>query len=214
MTAPLTPKETKVYEFIKKYSALNGFPPTYMEIQEEFELKAIGSVQQYIEQLHDKGYIKNKIGLSKKRSLELVSQEQNEIVRAMSSEVISVPLEGKVAAGRLTEAVQNREYIDIPKSLVKQNADYFALKVKGDSMIEEHIMDGDLVIIKRQNTASNGQTVVAIVDNEATIKKFYHRKTHIELVPANPEFEVIKVKPSPQFKILGILSSVIRTVEA
>ncbi len=206
MTAPLTPKETKVYEFIKKYSASNGYPPTYMEIQEEFELKAIGSVQQYVEQLREKGYLKNQIGLSKKRSLELTQLNQ--------SEVISVPLEGKVAAGRLTEAVQNREYVDIPRSLVKQNADYFALKVKGDSMIEEHIMDGDLVIIKRQNTASNGQTVVAIVDNEATIKKFYNRKTHIELVPANPEFEVIKVKPSPQFKILGILSSVIRTVEA
>ena len=206
MTAPLTPKETKVYEFIKKYSALNGYPPTYAEIQETFELKAIGSVQQYIEQLTDKGYLKNQIGLSKKRSLELIDHDK--------SEVISVPLEGKVAAGRLTEAVQNREYIDIPKSLVRQNADYFALKVKGDSMIEEHIMDGDLVIIKRQDTATNGQTVVAIVENEATIKKFYNRKTHIELVPANPEFEIIKVKPSPQFKILGILSSVIRTVEA
>ena len=204
MTAPLTPKESKVYEFIKKYSSTKGYPPTYSEIQEKFQFKAIGSVQQYIEQLSDKGYLKNQIGLSKKRSLEIIDHDQ--------SEVVSVPLEGKVAAGKLTEAVQNREYVDIPRSLIRQNADYFALKVKGDSMIEEHIMDGDLVIIKRQNTAVNGQTVVAIVENEATIKKFYHRKTHIELVPANPEFEIIKVKLSPHFKIVGILSSVIRTV--
>lgn len=205
MTIPLTPKETKVFEFIKAYSEAKGYPPTYVEIQEEFALKAIGSVQQYIEQLSDKGYLKSQIGLSRKRSLELVDRDQGEVV--------SIPLEGKVAAGRLTEAVHNREYVDIPRSLIKQNADYFALKVKGDSMIEEHIMDGDLVIIKRQSTAHNGQTVVAIVENEATIKKYYHRKTHIELVPANPDYSVIKVKLSPQFKILGILSSVIRTVE-
>lgn len=205
MTTPMTPKETKVYEFIKKYSLAKGYPPTYSEIQEKFELKAIGSVQQYIEQLSQKGYLKNQIGLSKKRSLELTHHDQ--------SEVISIPLEGKVAAGRLTEAVHHREYVDIPRSLIKHNGDYFALKVKGDSMIEEHIMDGDLVIIKRQDTAINGQTVVAIVENEATIKKFYNRKTHIELVPANPDFDIIKIKPSPYFKILGVLSSVIRTVD-
>lgn len=203
-TPNLTPKEQKVFHFIKTFSEKNGFAPTYAEIQEKFEYKAIASVQQFVSQLIEKGYLKAPVGESKKRAIEVLEKE---------GELVSLPLEGLVAAGKFTEAVQHREYIDIPRSLLKNPDDYFALKVKGDSMIDECIMDGDYVVIRRQHHASNGQTVVALFENDATIKKYYRRNERIELHPANPRYEIIKVKQSSEFKILGVLASVIRRLE-
>ena len=205
----LTKNEGKIFNYIKGFSEKKGYPPSYSEIQKKFGFKAKSSVQQYVEQLTKKGYLNESPEKSRRLPLQLAE------VRAIDdeSEIVSIPLEGKVAAGRLTEAIQHREYIDVPRYFVKSNSEYFALKVKGDSMIEDCIMDGDTVIIKRQTNASNGQTVVALVNDEATIKKYYRRKEHIELVPANPNYDVIKVEPSAEFKILGILSSVIRQLE-
>lgn len=202
---PLTPKEQKILNFIRSYSTEHGFPPTYLEIQEEFQYKAISSVQQFVEQLVNKSYLKAPLGEGKKRALELASNT--------SSGLVSIPMEGRVAAGKLTEAVQSREHIDVPKSLLKEGSDYFALRVKGDSMIGDCILDGDTVIIRRQHNAHDGQTVVALVNDEATIKRFYHRKSHIELHPANPNFDVIRVHDDAEFKILGVLSSIIRSFD-
>lgn len=198
----LTPKEQKVYRFIKQYVEKREYAPTYAEIQEEFGYKAVSSVQQYIEQLVDKGYLNAPLGQGQKRALSLVDDP--------ASKVLSVPLEGSVAAGRLTEAVNNRDVIEVPYSLVKPGGDYFALKIKGDSMMDDGILDGDLAIIRRQPTAHNGQTVVAMVDRETTIKKYYRRPNHVELHPANRSFQVIRVDPPADFSILGVLSSVIR----
>lgn len=198
----LTPKELKILGFIRMYSEKHQCPPTYSEIQLKFGYKSASSVQQFIEQLVEKGYLEAPLGQSKKRALRLVDDP--------ASELAHLPLEGEVAAGYLTEAVQNREPVAIPRSFLKNDADYFALKVKGDSMIGDCIMDGDIVIIKRQSSAHNGQTVVAMVDKEATIKRFYQKKMHIELHPANANFEIIKVNKTADFKILGILTSVIR----
>ncbi|MGE3973730.1 MAG: transcriptional repressor LexA [Bdellovibrionales bacterium] len=200
-----TPKEMKVYEFIVDYTEQNGFSPTYEEIREKFDYKSISSVQQFVQQLVKKGFLKAQVGTNKKRTLVPASYQE--------SEVVSVPLEGLVAAGRLTEAVQNREYVDIPRGLITANTDYFALRVKGDSMIDDCIMDGDLVIIKRQHTAMNGQTVVALVGDEATIKRFYRTKERVELHPANPNYQVIEVEQDAEFKILGVLASLIRRLE-
>ncbi len=197
---PLTPKEQKILNFIKTYSEKRGYAPTYSEIQEKFQYKAISSVQQFIQQLVDKGYLQVPIGESRKRALILAKTEN----------ATEVPLEGYVAAGRLTEAVTHREYVNVPTDMLKSGADYFALKIKGDSMIEDCILDGDLAIIRRQEEANNGQTVVAIVGSDATIKRFYKKKTHIELHPANPNYDVIKIQPDEDFKILGVLASVIR----
>ncbi len=200
-----TPKELKVYEYIQSFTKKHGYSPTYEEIREKFEYKAISSVQQFVEQLVKKGFLKAQLGTNRKRTLVPLRNDE--------SELVSIPLEGKVAAGRLHEAVQNREYVDIPRGLINDNTDYFALRVKGDSMIEDCIMDGDLVIIKRQHTASNGQTVVALVGDEATIKRFYKKKESIELHPANPNYDVIRVGGEADFKILGVLASLIRRVE-
>ena len=121
-----------------------------------------------------------------------------------------IPLEGYVAAGRLTEAIQNREYIEVTPDLVKSNQDMFALQVRGDSMIEDCIMDGDLVIVKRQPTARNGQTIIAMVDGDATLKRYYKRTNSIELHPANPNYAIIHVAPTANFQILGVVTNVIR----
>lgn len=128
-------------------------------------------------------------------------------------ETTSIPLEGKVAAGKLTEAVRSNESVEVPKNMLKPGAEYFALTVKGDSMIEDCIMEGDLVVIKRQHSALNGQTVVALVEDEATIKKYYRRHGKIELHPANPHFQIITVPENKEFKILGVLASVIRRLD-
>lgn len=205
----LTPKELKVYEYIKRFTEKKGYAPSYAEIQDAFQFKAISSVQQYLDQLVTKGYLKPTVGENKRRALEVVEQDTFQELEG----IVSIPVEGRVAAGRLTEAVQNREYVDIPRALIKNNGDYFALRVKGDSMIEDCIMDGDLVIIKRTHEASNGQTVVALVENDATIKRFYKRKGRIELHPANPHYDIITLEDTSEFKILGVLSSVIRQCE-
>ena len=128
-------------------------------------------------------------------------------------QTVAIPHEGKVAAGKLTEAVRSPESVQVPRHLLKPGAAYFALTVKGDSMIEDCIMEGDLVVIKRQHSAQNGQTVVALVNDEATIKRYYRRPDKIELHPANPSFDVITVPADKEFKILGVLASVIRRLE-
>jgi repressor LexA len=197
---PLTPKEQKVLSFIQAYQRKRGVAPTYAEIQEKFEYKALSSIQQFIGQLVDKGHLKAPLGKSQKRALEIVEDQP----------YITIPLEGYVQAGRLTEAIQNREYIEVTPDLVNSSQDMFALKVRGDSMIGDCIMDGDLVIVKRQPTARNNQTVIAMVDGEATLKRYFKRTTHIELHPANPEFAVIHVAPTANFQILGVVTNVIR----
>ncbi len=201
----LTPKEQKILGFIRNYSERHLRPPTYAEIQIKFNYKSASSIQQFVEQLVNKGHLKAPLGQSKKRALELVDDT--------TTEIATLRLEGEVAAGRLTEAISQREFVKVPRALLtNESSEYFALKVKGDSMIGDYIMDGDMVIIKRQSIASNGQTIVAMVDNEATIKKFYQKKTGIELHPANPNYDIIRVKRNSDFKILGIMTSLIRKV--
>jgi repressor LexA len=202
----LTEKEERIYEFIKKFIDSESRSPTMFEICAEFGYKNPSSVQDFISNLCRKGYLRVPVGSNKKRSIEVVGKRN-------ISDVEQIPLEGYVAAGKLTEAVANRDYLDVPRSLLKLGAEYFALKIKGDSMIEECIADGDYVLIRRQTTATNGQIVVAMVEDQATIKKFYKKKTHVELHPANPSFDVIKVEETSDLKILGILSSVIRRIE-
>jgi repressor LexA len=208
----LTKNEQRILKFIENFYEKKGYVPSYSEIQEKFGFKAKSSVQQYVEQLTAKGYLVERADKNRKLPIQLASVN----IRSLTKEndgLVSIPLEGKVAAGRLTEAVHHREYIDIPHDLVRPQADYFALRVKGDSMIGDCIMDGDTVIIRRQHSAQNGQTVVALVGDEATIKRYYKKRDCIELHPANPTYEVIEVGVSSDFKILGILSSVIRKLE-
>jgi repressor LexA len=192
----LTVNQKKVLDFLKKYQERYGFPPTYEVIAKNFGYAAKSSVQHYIDALIAKGY------LTKERYLSngLVLHEEGNLI----------PLLGKVAAGAPLEHRKYDERIEVPLAMLKGAGSYFALQVSGQSMIGEGILDGDYVIIRQQDTANNGEIVVAELDYEATIKKFFKKKDRIELHSANPEFKPILVKDEMAFKISGIYLGLIR----
>ncbi len=196
-TMSLTKKQKQVYDFIVDYMDENNFAPTQMEIKEHFGFKSLGSVQDYIKYLTNAGYIKNDTNAV--RGLQLTREQEP---------TIEIPLLGSVAAGCPIEAIEEHEYISVPKSLIRRGQ-YFALNVQGQSMIDDGILDGDVIIVKKQNHATNGETIVASIDNEATVKKYYNKKNYIELHPANPTMSPFIVREE-SFEIKGILVGLIR----
>lgn len=195
----LTKKQMAVLNFIKNYVEMEGTPPTQEEIREHFELKSLGSVQKYLSYLKEKGMIS--LDWNAKRGI-MLTQEENPF---------EIPLLGDIAAGNPLEVLKNpTETITLPDYISLKQGPHFALKVKGDSMIDEGIMPFDLAIIKHQNTANNGQIVAAVIDDEATLKRYYNHKGKIELHPANSNYKPIKVSPDSSFSIAGILKAVIR----
>lgn len=191
---PLTPKEKSVLEFLEVYARLHGFAPTYQEICRHFGFASFNSAQRYLKQLESKGYI-SLGGANQKRAISLLrsaSAYQDEIEdRNMSDvgeetnpsnpEAFQIPMLGRVAAGAPLEAYENDEYIDVPASLVKRPDRTFALRVQGQSMIEDGIFDGDVILVQRQNQAENGEIVVAVVrgehgPEEATVKRYFQKK--------------------------------------
>lgn len=203
---PITPKQQRVLEFIQNYIALHNYSPSFEEIRAELDASSVNSAKQFVDQLIEKGYLLRPKEKNQNRFLRLAPASSKEESRR-------VKLVGSVAAGYPIEAIETRDYIEVPSDFISDHGEYFALRVKGDSMIEDCIMDGDIVVIRREQTAQNGQTVVALIENDATIKRFYKKQTHIELHPANPKYNVIKVEAEAEFKILGVLASVIRKLE-
>ena len=194
----ITPKQKLIYDFILRFRQKRGFSPSLKEIAEHFGFKAIGTVQDYIAALEKHGMIER--GTSNtKRSMQVKTPEK------------SLPLLGRVAAGSPIENIFNDRFIEVPANLNEKSGEHFVLEVRGDSMIEDGILDGDFVVI-RKSEPTNGQTIVALIDNEATIKKFYRRKGQIELQPANANYKPITVKPHQVFKIEGVLSGLIRKI--
>ncbi|RYZ63992.1 MAG: transcriptional repressor LexA [Proteobacteria bacterium] len=200
---PLTEKESRVYDFIEQYFAENTRPPSYEEIRSALGYARISSVQDFLAQLKQKGYLRVPIGANKKRAIELVSKKR-------ISDVEHLPLLGRVAAGLPIEAIESKEYIEVPRSMLTAHGTHFALRVAGQSMRDDAILDGDIVILKKQNSAENGQIVVALIEGEATIKRYYRKKNRVELHPANPEFKVITVDESESFSIEGVLKGLVR----
>jgi repressor LexA len=192
----LTANQKKILEFIEKSEEKNGFPPTYETIAKYFGYATKSSVQHYIEVLTKKGYLTKERHLS--HSLR-VHKDGN-----------LIPLLGKVAAGRPIENKKYNERIEVPLNMMKAAGEYFALQVSGDSMIGEGILDGDYVVIRSQNTATNGEIVVAELDEEATIKRFYKKRDHVELHSANPQYKPILVGENKQLKIAGIYCGLLR----
>ena len=194
----LIKKEKEVYEFIKKQIELEGYPPSVREICAAVGLSSPSTVQRYINSLEEKGYILK--GGSKKRAITLPKQE-NEV------EVMSVPIVGTVAAGQPILAEENiDEYFPLPMNYAGKK-DMFMLKVKGESMINAGILDGDYVIVESADTARNGEIVVALLDDSATVKTFYKERDAIRLQPENNALEPIISK---DVKILGKVSGVFR----
>ncbi len=184
----LTKKQEEILTVIKKFIAEKGYAPTIRELCKLCNLSSTATMFVHLKNLTNKGYISQTE--SKFRTIEL--NVQNEFAKK-DDNVIEVPLLGKVAAGNPIEAIENpNEFFNLPKELVPQNTEVFTLEVNGESMINAGILDNDIVIVKKQQTANNGEIVVAMTDeNEVTLKRFYKEKNHIRLQPENDLLEPI-----------------------
>jgi len=199
----LTKKQHELLEFIRDFIIDHGYSPTFREIARHFGLSSIATVSQHIDTLIDKGFIKK--SSNEARGLELVSVDDNDL---NITEIINLPLMGLIAAGEPIEAVANPEPIAVPAKFVVHKENSYVLQVRGDSMIEDGILDGDYVVVERNPSPNNGDTVVALLDNAyATLKKFYREAGRIRLQPANKRLKPIFTKDP---LIQGIVRAVIR----
>jgi len=198
---PLSKKEKSILDYLLAFNQENGFMPTRQEIAEHFDFKSANSAQQYIQQLMDKGYLEN---TGKKQGLILSFKSPTSL-----SYPSKIPLLGKVAAGLAVESNEISEELEVPPSLLGKGK-CFALKIRGLSMIEDGILEDDVVIIEETNQAKNGDVIVALINGESTIKRYFKKGDLIELQPANSKMKPIKVKPNDNFQIRGILKSLMR----
>jgi len=182
--AELNEKLSRVLNYLRNYIEENGFPPTVREICSELEIKSTATVYSYLERLKELGYLKK--SRAKNRALEVVDKKK--------ASFKTVPLVGRVTAGTPILAEENVEgYVPLPADIFRAN-DLFMLAVEGDSMIEAGIYDGDIIIVNRQNYAENGDIVVALIGNEATVKRFFKEKGYIRLHPENSSMQDIIVE--------------------
>lgn len=197
----ITAKQKEILEYIK-YEIINkGYPPAVREICEAVHLKSTSSVHAHLESLEKNGYIRR--DPTKPRAIEIMDENFNLTRR----EIVNVPVIGSVAAGQPILAVENIEsYFPIPAEMMP-NQETFVLKVKGESMVDAGIFDGDRVLVQKQPTAENGEIVVALIDNSATVKTFYKEADHIRLQPENDAYDPIIV---PDCVILGKVFGVFR----
>lgn len=222
-SSKLTARQQQIYDFICSEVASKGYPPSVREIAEAVGLKSPSTVHTHLQVLEDKGFIKR--DLSKPRALEITAPQSHAFIGGASSSsvssapagldsalqpgVITLPVVGRVAAGLPILAEQNIEdTISLPKSIVGDSAS-FVLRVKGESMIGAGIFDGDYVIVKQQDDAINGQIVVALIDDGATVKTFYRESDRIRLQPENPTMSPIY---ADEVTILGKVVALIRAM--
>ena len=199
----LTGRQIEILNFIRSYSQENLCPPTIRECSAHFGITP-GAVQCHFAALQKKGYLSQPDKRS--RSIRVLLDEDG---YDSQPTIVRVPLLGTVAAGKPLLCEENLEgYINLSEPFVKKTGTYFALKVRGTSMIEAGIQDGDMAIIRQTNTANNGQIVVAVLDDAITLKRFYKESYRIRLQPENPAFKPIYCQDA---HIVGVLSSLIRT---
>ena len=197
----ITDKQREILEYIKQEILNKGYPPTVREMCDAVHLKSTSSIHSHLESLEKNGYIRR--DPSKHRTIEIVDDNFNLTRR----EVVNVPVVGSIAAGQPLLAVQNIDnYFPIPSEYMP-NQDTFMLHVKGESMINAGIFDGDVILVKQQNTARNGEIVAALVDDSATVKTFYKEAGHIRLQPENDTMDPIIVADC---QILGVVFGVFR----
>lgn len=198
----ISKKQQEILDFLKSEILAHGYPPTVREICDAVHLKSTSSVHSHLESLEKNGYIKR--DPTKPRAIEIVDDAFNNTRR----DVASIPLVGQVAAGIPILATENIEsYFPIPADYLPGNP-AFMLRVKGTSMIKAGINNGDLLLVEEKNTAENGDIVVALIDDSATVKKFYKEKGYIRLQPENDEMDPIIVKSD--LKIVGKVFGVLR----
>lgn len=198
---PLTKKQSAILDFIRRHIAERGYAPSYREIAKQFDLSSTATVCQHIRALSEKGAI-NMGTDGEARSIEL---SETSIPTEMA---VLLPLAGLITAGEPIEAVEENETIAMPAAFVTDASNSFVLKVKGQSMIEDGILNGDYVVVERNPSPKNGDVVVALIDNSyATLKHFYREPNRIRLQPANSSMEPIYVKDCI---VQGVVRAVIR----
>ncbi len=197
----LTGKQSQILAYIEKQLARKRVAPTHREIAHRFKLSSVATVHEHLAALQKKGFLKRQRG-----------QARAIVVSNQRSDLVPIPLLGIIAAGQPIEAIESKETILVSKSQLPLFRDAYALKVAGDSMIDEGIEDGDIVVIHKQETANNGDRVVALLNNtDVTLKRFYQNPREIRLQPANKNYEPIIVGPDTPISIQGV---VIQTIKA
>jgi repressor LexA len=216
----LTAKQKEVFEFLKGFLQKRGFPPTLREIASHFGLRGPKAPQKTLNILERKGYIRKVPGGS--RAIEIIGSRVGRhgglpykmgFVESASAPTFPIPIVGRVQAGEPILAIENIEgYLNLDQNLVS-SGDVFLLRVQGDSMIDAHIQDGDFAMVKPQPNAENGEIVVALIEDEATIKRIFQKRDLIRLEPANPKMEPIVVKKGEKRvtivgKVIGIFRKI------
>ncbi|GAA0863072.1 transcriptional repressor LexA [Paraclostridium tenue] len=211
MYLDLTNKQIMILEFIKDQLTQKGYPPSVREICAAVDLRSTSTVHSHLNKLEKLGYIRR--DATKPRAIEVLDSNKGEGVNGLNQEILHLPVIGQITAGEPIFAEQNiEEYIPLPANLVvgKEN---FILKVKGESMINSGILDGDYVIVDKASTASNSQIVVALVGQDsATVKRFFREENHIRLQPENDFMEPIILDPS-EVNIIGHVKGVFRVIK-
>lgn len=195
----LTDKQKVFLGYLSRYINEWGVSPSFDEICSEFKFGSYNTVTTYLKILERKGYIRLPGKKNQKRAIEIISP--------VETSRFEYPLLGMVAAGKPIEAVEDVRAVEVPPSMVG-SGDHFVLKVKGDSMQEEGILSGDLVVVRKQPAAENGETVVALINNEATVKKYYKRKKYVELRPAHAGMKSIRIEEGDlriEGKVVGVM---------
>jgi repressor LexA len=196
----LTKRQKEVYDYLANYIAENGYAPTFEEIGNHFRLSSLATIHKHLSNLEDKGLIRRKWNFS--RAIELVAQHKK-------AGAVELRLLGTVAAGQPIEAIETDDSIAIPEAFVRRN-NTFALRVKGDSMVRDGIWDGDIIIVEERQTAENGETVVALLNDAATVKRFYReRGGKVRLQPANDSMAPI-IASAKDVAIRGVVVAVMR----
>jgi repressor LexA len=199
----LTKRQKEILDFVSEFIDRNGYSPSMEEIAEHFHFASLNAVFKHLEALESRGHLHR--NSNRARSIQLS--------QSAAASVRNLPLYGYIAAGQPIEAVSAPEVLQIPEYFLPRRGEYYVLRVKGESMIEEHIQDGDYVVIESRETASPGDTVVALVDNESvTLKKFYPEGNRVRLQPANQSLEPIMLDGG-RVKIQGVVVSVMRKYE-
>ena len=201
MPPRLSPKKQRFVDFVQRFTENNDRAPTFQEIMQGLKLHSPGTVNWYVRELEKAGALQRSGGFNAKRALSLPDQGSGN----------TLPLLGVIAAGYPLEAIENRESIEVSPSYVRP--DNYVLRVRGESMIGDNIQEGDYVIVHRQPDAHSGQMVVAFVNGEATLKRYHPKAKGVELHPRNPEYEIIYVGPDDEFRIGGVVLSVMRKYE-
>ncbi|MBN1300873.1 MAG: transcriptional repressor LexA [Melioribacteraceae bacterium] len=208
MSKELTDRQKQILNFIRGYIETNGYPPTYREIGFNFSIASTFGVKRHLDALHKKGFIRMEENSSRTLSLTSLSSPDNERI---NDDAIELPIVGRVAAGYPILAEQNIEgSITISASMLKNKTGSFGLKVKGDSMIEAGIFEGDVVIVTPQKSANNGDIIIAMLQDEATLKRYEKKENTVYLIPENKNYNIIEVNNREDFSIIGKVLGVFR----